>query len=280
MVSRALSVGIVAFWLVMMGALIRVEFYSKPQRLETMPISRVLRKVFNNAEPARLHVYRDQERIGTCTLDITPLASLDARPADPITNASLGAYRVQAGFFPLESSGPKLRADVWCDSQYDVQKFVLKTSWGGMQLKASGDNRTEQVDLLFEDGEVRQERHFKLGEIRSRGLSEALGVSLPGAAGLLGMAGLPAATVGSDPAAGGIPRPTTVVYYGRVPINDLPEMAYGVEVSFNEGLRGRIWVDKSGQILLVETSLGFTMRTASLDTLDRDSPRTREAAPQ
>jgi len=269
MVGKVLSGGIVVFWLVMMGALVRVEFFPEPPKLGVVPMKRVLHKIFANSEPARLNVYRQKERIGSCTFDVAPLASLDARLSDPI-GPRAGAYRIQVRFLPSQSSALRLQGDGWCDSQYEIQRFSLKASWGEMHLKLSGDNQTAKVDVVYEDGDIHHERHFGLNEVGGKSLSDALGIPLPASAGLLGMAGLPTTASGSDLAARTLSQPTTEVYYGRVPIGDLPQVAYLIESKLNEAIWAKVWVDESGEVLLVETSMGFTMRSAAIDDLSSD----------
>ncbi len=51
MLNKVLAGMIVAFWLAMMAALVRVEIFPKPTALETIPNERILKKIFANADP-------------------------------------------------------------------------------------------------------------------------------------------------------------------------------------------------------------------------------------
>jgi hypothetical protein len=267
MASKVLSGCIVVFWLVMMGALVRVELFPKQPKFDTVPMEHVLRKIFANPEPARLYIYHNKARIGFCGLYITPLASLGAHPTDPI-GPKPGAYRVQVSFTAMLPWRLKLIGEGWCDPQYEIQKFNVKTSLGEIRLDVRGDNQTRKVDLVYDDGDTHQERQFGFNEVGGEGLASALGIPSPAHAALCSIAGLPTASGEPNSAARARSQLTTTVYYGYLPIGELAQRAYLIESKLNEGMWAKIWIDESGQVLLVETSMGLTMRSASITDLD------------
>jgi len=72
MLNRVLSGLVVAFWVAMMAALVRVEIFPKPTALEALPNERVLKKIFTNPNPARLNVYYHKVDVGYCDINIQP----------------------------------------------------------------------------------------------------------------------------------------------------------------------------------------------------------------
>jgi hypothetical protein len=267
MASKVLSGCIVAFWLVMMGALVRVELLPKPPAFDTVPMERVLHKIFANPEPARLYIYHQKARIGFCRIAISPLASLGARPTDPVGQQP-GAYRVQGSFTAMLPWRLKLIGDGLCDPQYEIQKFNVKTSLGEIRLDIRGDNQTRKVDLVYDDGDTRQVRQFGFNEVGGEDLASALGIPSPAYPALFGIAGLPTASGEPNAAVRTRSQLTTTAYHGHLPIGELTQRAYLIESKLNEGMWARIWIDESGQVLLVETSMGLTMRSVSIDDLD------------
>jgi hypothetical protein len=265
MASKVLSGCIVAFWLVMMSALVRVEFFAKPPQLDHVPIERVLRKIFANSEPGRLYVYHETTRVGFCTFYITPLASLDARPAD-LVGPTPGAYWVQMSYTTTTPSRLKLTGQAWCDLQYGIQRFSVKALLEKIHLDIRGDNQTRKVDLVFDDGDTHQEQQLALDEVANGDLGNVPGIPLPARAALLGIAGLPIASRGVDVTDRSLL--TTTAYYGHVPIGEPTQQGYVIESKLNEGMWVKIWVDESGQVLLVETSMGLSMRSAPIDDLN------------
>jgi hypothetical protein len=230
-------------------------------------MERVLHKIFANPEPARLYIYHQKARIGFCRIAISPLASLGARPTDPV-GLQPGAYRIQGSFTAMLPWRLKLIGDGLCDPQYEIQKFNVKTSLGEIRLDIRGDNQTRKVDLVYDDGDTRQVRQFGFNEVGGEGLASALGIPSPAYPALFGIAGLPTASGEPNAAARTRSQLTTTAYHGHLPIGELTQRAYLIESKLNEGMWARIWIDESGQVLLVETSIGLTMRSASIDDLD------------
>src|SRR5207249_5127676 len=78
---------------VMMAALVRVEFFTTPTRLTLVPMEQVARRLFANTELQRLHVWYQGEPIGTCQLSISPRAHLNG-PESPAGITKPTAYYV------------------------------------------------------------------------------------------------------------------------------------------------------------------------------------------
>src|SRR5438093_3195418 len=95
MASKAFSGLIIAFWAVMMAALVRVEFFPAATRLTAVPIRLVVQRLFANHETQNLDVWYQGKDIGQCRITVTPRAKLDAKESEPVTGRP-GAYFVDA----------------------------------------------------------------------------------------------------------------------------------------------------------------------------------------
>ena len=98
------------------------------------------------------------------------------------------------------------------------------------------------------------------------GLASALGASPLAPAGLLGGA---ASAGGLGTLGQGVPQLKTAAYNSRLQVGELVQQAYLVELSLDKGIWARTWVDASGEVLLVETSMGWTMRSDRVENWDR-----------
>ena len=110
----------------------------------------------------------------------------------------------------------------------------------------------------------------------------ALGASSLSPASLLGGAGLP---FSAADILGGADRPSqsqlkTAAYDTHLQVGDLIQKAYLIESRLDNGIWARSWIEESGEVLLVETSLGLTMRSERVEDLDGSSGHgsTRHAA--
>ena len=64
MLYRILSAGIVIFWITMTGLLVRKEWVPEDSSLRKVPLSHVLRLVFQHAQTSDLQLYHQKELIG------------------------------------------------------------------------------------------------------------------------------------------------------------------------------------------------------------------------
>jgi hypothetical protein len=78
----------------------------------------------------------------------------------------------------------------------------------------------------------------------------------------LGVQGKPGSPGGSDSSAAPFEMN---VSYGRLPIGDLNQKTYIVESKLNDAMWAKIWVDEQGEVLLVDTSIGLSMRSDLID---------------
>lgn len=249
MIGRLFAAGVVAFWVVMMATLARVELFPKSLDLQTVPAERVLQKIFANRDPARLTVYLANKPVGFCHVEIIPLTARDGAPT--MATNQIGAYRMQCDLdmklpvLGLESRVRFVGSSVFSPA-LDVQEFRFKTTMGDGHVDMKGDDRTGKVEVDMEMGDEVQHRQFEFGKMSGAGLS-----------GMLNVPGLGDLGAAKTTAAG---KSATRVYYGNLTIGELTQRAFLIDATLNDTLTAKIWVDDSGQVLQVETSAGITMR--------------------
>ncbi len=277
MASKLFSSFVVAFWAVMMAALVRVEFFPEPAQFEKVPVERIMHRIFSNAEPTRLNVYYQKQHIGTCTLDITPVTSPGSNPA------AAAAYTAQADvkIFDLpfyDKQTPfNLLAKGKCDARYQVREFSLWAALGAAHLNVDGNLQTGKVHLTYDADGLREDRQLDLNHgAAGGGLADAVG--LPALANAALLTGLGAAGGHADgPAKGPASPPVrTTGCYGKLPIAEFNQRGYRIESRLSDTMWARIWVDEQGDVLLVDTSAGLSMRSELIDGLNTALPiRTR-----
>lgn len=259
MASKAFTALIIAFWAVMMTALVRVEFFPASTRLTTVPMEQVTRRLFANDEPQRLSVIYEGKTIGRCDLTVSPRVRLDAPESDPVTK-SPGAYfvlahlkmRLQLLGFPSRFG---LDTESWFDPRYNLTKYHLHAVVGTSRIDIRGDNATKVLSLDYDLGDGAQIRQLDYAQLNDPAALESLG--LPSVAGLA----LPV-----NPGSGKL-VPIVNAYEDRIEISGARQHAFLIECKSdqNPGLWAKIWMDDQGSVLLVETSLGITMRSGTME---------------
>jgi hypothetical protein len=253
MTSKILGGLIIIFWVVMMSALVRLEYTGKMVAFETVPTSRVAEKILNHPSPGRLNILSvGQDRtnwIGYCYLDVVKLATFTPLRAAGETERHCG-YQLQ-GNARMDvavlgwASRWHLTANGLLGLRGTVKEFDLRAEIGdGWVEVRSPDAR--QVEVVIELGEVHEHRTFNLQEFRGAGLAGAFG--MPGIAGL----GLKPTGIRSS-------QPTWQVGYERLTGRLGTQRAYAVEYRLDANLWIRAWVSEVGEILRVETPWGVTL---------------------
>lgn len=276
MAGKCFAGFIVTFWLVTMAALVRMEFFPDPLPINAVPTERILRKVFANPEPVRMNVYYQGENIGHCNVDITPMADARATVV-AATGQTPQAYRVNSDLAVSLSvfgtrSRMRLNGRSVFDQSYEIQSFNIRTDIADGRVDIAGDRADGKVRVQFVLGDMIEKREFDFNQIDGAGMASALG--LPGLANFsfLGGGGIP---TGFGRTSG--TRATTRTYVDQLSIGDGTLPAYLVELKLDDAMWAKMWVDDSGAILLVQTSLGLTMETDTLDTNGKfvQKPRAR-----
>ena len=265
MANKVFAGLVVVFWLTMMVALVRLEFYPKAVPLGQISTERVLQKVFANREPARLNVYYSKEPIGFCKIEITPLAARDAGPSAAL-NGDPKAFLVQTDLdMKLAVFGTPSRfhlvGSTRLTPRYEVIAFHVNTSIGEGRVDIKGDDQSSKVNVQFDFGQKRESRQFDLDTLRAGGIAGVLG--LPGLANL----GFPAPTaLGASVDASA--RPTARVIEDRFVFGEITQRAYRIDLRSGDSMWAKIWVSDSGEVLFVDSSPGVTMVSDLIDGMD------------
>ena len=256
MIGRVFAGLIVAFWVVMMASLVRMEFFPQAVALDAVPRELVLGRVFANPEPAKLDIFYRGSRIGFCRVEIAPQANLDSEQL-PAADQPPQFYRVKSHIMMgLSVMGKRSRLQ-WMgtsvfDARYQVNNFQLKASVGEGHVNINGDKATGRVRVQSEFADWHDDREFGFQELQSTNLANAVG--MPGLAGTLG--------VGSS--SGSIPTLATTTVLGSLKIGNASVRTYVVESKVNDNLWAKIWISERGEVLQVSTSMGLTMLAADL----------------
>jgi hypothetical protein len=267
MLNKVLAGLVVAFWVAMMAALVRVEIFPKPTALEIFPTERILKKIFANPDPARLDVYYHKFNIGLCSVTIQP--QLNDRPAEQLKPGQQpDGYEVTTDLkISLSMFGTQTRLYLSGKSEFnpklELDGFDIVTTAGDGSVKITGNDLTKKVKVVFIYDGIHDERTFDFDQIKDAGFANALGMPGLGSSGFLGggMAGSLAASSVGRPAA---TRPVTITYLDRIEIGGDSERVYLIDSKIDDQMWTKMWVDDSGQVLKVTTSLGLEMRCAEL----------------
>lgn len=258
MLGRVLSVGIVAFWLVMMSLLIRSELLGTKPLTYDVPIETVMQKMFESGASSDLLIQHQGSEVGTCSLQIvkergTPTAS----------------YRVHTDLnLNLQVWGRSLRlsssTDSFFDHRYRLTRFMSHTATGDSKIEASGDVASKEIQLSFNVGGVQEKHKLPFSLLENMGPS--------GAMGLFGMGGLQLPPEGSGAFAKSALNalapnnrgPVTTVQETHLMFGKEPVSTWMVHTQYDESLWSKVYVERSGEIQRVETSFGVTMVNAQL----------------
>ena len=191
MLNKVLAGLVVAFWVAMMAALVRVEIFPKPTVLETFPNDEVLKKIFANSDPARLDVYYHKINIGFCAINIQP--QLNDKPVEQLqpgqepdgyevtTDLKMKPFHVRRRQRDFILSGrsefnPKLELD----------GFDIVTTVGDSRVNITGNDLTKKVKVVFNYDGIHDERTFDFDQIKGAGFASAFGMPGLGNLGFLG----------------------------------------------------------------------------------------------
>lgn len=274
MLNKVFAGLVIAFWAAMMTALVRVEVFPQPTTIETFSTERVMRKVFSNPEPLSLDVYyNSSNHIGHCTIEIQP--QMTDKPGESASMQKITNYKVTTDLkIRLTAFGMPSRLALVGESIFskklELEHFRFSTaigegrggtgSFGDGRVNVIGDDRTKTVQVAFDFGDFHDERLFDFDQVKGAGFANALG--LPGMANFsfFGGGGLPSGLgVSSDGDAHAQPMTTTSL--DRLEIAGNLQRVYLVYSRLGGQMWTKIWVDESGQVLKVVTSMGLEMRS-------------------
>jgi hypothetical protein len=288
MLNKVFAGLVIAFWVAMMTALVRVEVFPQPTTIETFSTDRVMRKVFSNPEPLSLDVYyNSSNHIGHCTIEIQPEWSDKVASESGSTQKVIG-YKVSSDLkVRLSAFGMPSRLMLTGESIFsrtlELEHFRFNTiigegrgggnGPGDGRVNIIGDDHAKTVQVTFDFGDFHDERLFDFDQIKGAGFANAFG--LPGMANFsfLGGGGLPS---GFGMSADGHThaQPATTTSLDRLQIAGNLQRVYLVNSKIDDQTWTKIWVDESGQVIKVVTSMGLEMRSDVALGMGEDPNRT------
>jgi hypothetical protein len=275
MLNKVFAGLVIAFWTAMMTALVRIEVFPEPPTVEVYPTERVLQRVLSNPEPVHLKVLFNGAEIGACRVHITPPHFTNKPTEGTTARTDADVYKVSSDLqLRLPTLGTSSRlwltGESWFTKKLELTYFEFWTTMGEGRLGGghfsdghiyvTGDDRTQKVKVKFGFGDWSDVRTYSFDQIKGAGFANALG--LPGMANFsfLGGSGLPGAFAAATGGGAGS-QPATTTYLDHLQIAGNSERAYLMYSKIDDQTWTKMWVDDSGQVLQVITSLGLEMRT-------------------
>ncbi len=267
MLNKVLAGLVVAFWVAMMAALVRVEIFPKPTILETLPNERVLKKIFANPDPVRLDVYYHKVAVGFCAISIQP--QVNDRTGEQLQpGQEPDGYEVTTDLkINLSMFGTQTRLYLSGKSEFnpklELDGFDIVTIAGDSRASITGNDITKKVKVIFSYDGMHDERTIDFDQIKSAGFASAFGMPGLGSLGFLG-GGMPGSLGVSSGSGQPATRPVTITYFDRLEIAGDSQRVYLIDSKIDDQMWTKMWVDDSGQVLKVTTSLGLEMLSSGL----------------
>ena len=267
MLNKVFAGFVVVFWAAMMAALLRVEIFPEPTIFDMYPTKRVLKKIFANPVPARLNIYRGApkgEPIGFCRIEIHPKLNgemtEELSPAQqPDTYEVSSDLKMKLSLFGM-TSFVRLRGKSIFNQKLQLKDFDMTTRIGGSRVRVTGDDVTKKMKVLFDFGDIHDERTFDFNQIRGAGFANMFG--MPGLANfsLPGNGGLPNLFTVVSGSGASPPQPVTTAYFDLLPIAGGSMRVYVIDSKVDDHMWTKIWVSETdGEVLKVSTSFGLEM---------------------
>ena len=284
MLNKVFAGLVIAFWAAMTTALLRLDMFPRPTAPEGVSADWILKKVFSNPHPVRLRVYYNKNRIGFCQIDIQPSPADNLSTKRPLEQASDG-YLVSSRLSVWLSafgmpSRLLLKGTSTFDRNRELEGFEFVTTIGdgrasdsfpgNGQLSIVGDDRTKKVHVMFDFGDFQDNRSFDFDQVKGAGFANAFG--LPGMAsfGFLTGGGLPRSAAASSES-GAHPRPVMTACLDSIEVAGNSQRVFLIDSKIDDQLWIKIWVDDSGEVVRVVTSLGLEMQSPAFGMADESS---------
>jgi len=284
MIGKRIFTGfVVAFWAVMMTALVRVEFFPRESRLVPVSTTQIFDKVFKNRTVTHLDVIYQNAKIGSVNnLEFVPQTVATETGPEKITGYDVsGDVWLNLVIFGAPSRLRLRPIKLLFDTKYELKEFHLRTGFGESHAEINGDNATKQLTVSYDLGEGRQSRQVGYADLGDGSALTALG--LPGMQTVPGFGAL-SLLGGKSPGKAMqqmVSRLQTRAYYDSLTIGGSEQRVFLINVQMDQGLGvwAKTWIDEQGNILKVETSLGLSLLSSAINT-EKLVDRTYERAPR
>ena len=251
MFYRAFALGIIAFWLLMMALLVRVEYAVDEASLLPVPADYVWNLIFLHEQPSDLVLYHQRQRIGSIHLQPSHLPNATGDVTTPVRVLS-GSASLAASLPGLNSQNITVRGALEMDAHDTAQRF-------GFNASIHTARRTTPGVTIVLDGEpARQQWHYQLRQ-GEKVLQEASGTPA------VLLDALDLRSLGFDPTVAmqavqqQMAAATVKARRGALHTDGEDIECYLVTARQAESLEATIYVSQLGQILAVKTFTGYDL---------------------
>jgi hypothetical protein len=145
---------------------------------------------------------------------------------------------------------------------------------GNGQLSIVGDDRTKTVRVMFDFGDFHDSRSFDFDQVKGAGFANAFG--LPGMASFGFLTGGLPRSVAMSSESGARSRPVMTACLDSIEVAGSPQRVFLIDSKIDDQLWMKIWVDESGEVVRVVTSLGMEMQGGAFGMADESSRLVRQ----
>lgn len=269
---RGVAAGIILFWLVMTGLLVRLELFPGRSGLLPVPVDHVFKLMFLHEQVSDLVILRDQARLGDIQLQphrFQPAAAAGPAGADSERNLLVVTAALLLQFPGVPDQHVTLRGKLSLNDQDAVQRFDFTASLHDPKQKSS-------TCVIVLDGEPPRGRyHYKVTQEITH---ETAGKTTREEKFVAEQTGTPSElldqpelrNLGINPAvlssAAQQQSLTTQVaaYRGVLPTKGEDIETYDVTIRQADTLAATVQLSQLGQILAVQTFAGYSLLDESL----------------
>ena len=140
---------------------------------------------------------------------------------------------------------------------WNCRVSISATAVGDSRVSITGNDITKKVKVVFIYSDIHDERTFDFDQIKGAGFASAFGMPGLGNLGSVLSGGMPSAFPASSSSGQSQTRPVTVTYFDKLEIAGDSQRVYLIDSKIDDQMWTKMWVDDSGQVLKVTTSLGL-----------------------
>lgn len=249
MVYRLLTCGIVLFWLVMMGLLVRRDVYKAEVDALSFPPEHILRLMFLHTQDSNLEIQQDGESVGALSLKPTVRAITDSKRAYNLQIS--GNIMVLAG---IDNQHVRITAETFLDLSPSLELERVRARTGVRERDIEATIQFNRLDNQLKFQVRQHEQALRSWEGRPEDLQ-----NLPE----LNESGFSVGQLETLKSQLGTPQIRGT--RGSVFMKGEEVETYLIQVQHAEGMTSSIYFSQLGQVLKVELFTGQVMLSEGVD---------------
>ena len=264
---RTLVTGIVLFWLVMIGLLVRVELFPDKGDLLPVPLTHVAKLIFMHQQPSDLVLYNAQ-RVRLGTLHLQPQREKSAASDGVVLNILDGTGATTLNLPGLPSQRMTFHFSLKFSEAEELKHFEWAASIRTLNLGAARKNTDPSLGIEFDGTPALDQFHYlvrrdKVVEKEASGTSETL------------LADPDLSFLGFDPRAvierwqpdrrGAAGQLAVTAHRGTLRFNGEDIETYVISLKYADSLESTVHVSQLGQVLSVKTFAGYNLYDEALN---------------